>query len=69
MLLDTVEEKVKGLKLLDSKLGLHTLAPSKVKENVVYPEPFKGAPGQDVISLSKSSRRPLLLTMSGPMMK
>ena len=69
MLLDTVEEKVKGLKLLDSKLGLHTLAPSKVKENVVYPEPFKGAPGEDVISLSKSSRRPLLLTMSGPMMK
>ena len=48
MLLDTVGEKVKELKLLDSKLGLHTLAPSKVKENVVYPEPFKGAPGEDV---------------------
>ena len=53
MLLDTVEEKVKELNLIDSKLGLHTLAPSKVKENVVYPEPFKGAPGEDVYKFVK----------------
>ena len=53
MLLDTVEQKVKELTLLDSSLGLHTLAPSKVKENVVYPEPFKGAPGEDVYKFVK----------------
>ena len=48
MLLKTVEEKVKKLKRLDAELGLYTLAPSKVKENIVYPKPFKGAPGEDV---------------------
>ena len=47
-LLDCIETKVKELTLLDTNLGLHTLAPSKVKENIVYPEPFKGTPGEDV---------------------
>ena len=47
-LLDTVVRKVKELTVLDSELGLHTLAPSKVKDKVVYPEPFKGEPGEDV---------------------
>ena len=48
MLFNMVEEKVKKLILLDAELGLYTLAPSKVKENIVYPKPFKGAPGEDV---------------------
>ena len=47
-LLQTANEKVKNLTFKDAELGLYTLAPSKVKENVVYPEPFKGAPGEDV---------------------
>ena len=47
-LLQTVNNKVENLTLRDAELGLYTLAPSKVKENVVYPEPFKGAPGEDV---------------------
>ena len=37
-LLKIVEEKVKKLILRDAELGLYTLAPSKVKENIVYPE-------------------------------
>ena len=53
MLLKTVEEKVQKLSLLDAELGLHTLAPSKVKENVVYPNPFQGAPGEDVYNFVK----------------
>ena len=47
MLLKMVEEKVNKLILLDAELGLYTLALSKVKVNIVYPKPFKGAPGED----------------------
>ena len=47
-LLKIVEEKVKKLILMDAELGLYTLAPSKVKENIVYPKPFEGTPGEDV---------------------
>ena len=47
-LVDSISNKIKDLKLQDSNLGLHTLAPSKVKENVVYPENFSGYPGEDV---------------------
>ena len=42
LLVESVQNKIKELKLLDTGLGLHTLAPSKVKENVVYPKYFNG---------------------------
>ena len=59
-LLDTVQTKIKQLTLLDSQLGLHTLAPSKVKENVVYPEAFKGEPGEDVYKFAREFKEAIL---------
>ena len=59
-LLDTVEKKVKELTVLDAALGLHTLVPSKVKDKVVYPEPFKGEPGEDVYKFVRDFKEAIL---------
>ena len=47
-LVDCVKKKIDELALEDAALGLHTLSPNKVKENVVYPKPFNGHDGEDV---------------------
>ena len=47
-------DKTKQLKLQDKELGLHSLAPNKIKENIQYPEPFHGKSGENVFKFCKS---------------
>ena len=43
--IDKVCTLIENLKFIDKEKALHTLAPSKVKENIVYPKPFSGKSG------------------------
>ena len=52
-LAELIRSKIENLTFQDKELGLHTLAPLKVKENVVYPEPFTGTPGEDVFRFTR----------------
>ena len=47
-------DKTKKLKLQDKELGLHSLAPNKIKDNIQYPEPFHGKSGENVFKFCKS---------------
>ena len=51
--LDIGETKFRALNLEDKKFGIFTNAPSKVKGNIVYPDPFHGRPGDNVYKFTK----------------
>ena len=51
--IDKVCTLVENLKIVDKEKALHTLAPSKVKENIVYPKPFSGKSGENVFKFVK----------------
>ena len=51
--IDKVCTLIENLKLVDKEKALHTLAPSKVKENIVYPKPFSGKSGENVFKFVK----------------
>ena len=51
--IDKVCTLVASLKVMDKEKGLHTLAPSKVKENIVYPKVFSGKSGENVFKFVK----------------
>ena len=51
--IDKVCILVENLKLIDKEKSLHTLAPSKVKENIVYPKPFSGETGENIFKFVK----------------
>ena len=53
---DRVENKIKNLHLQDKERGLYSLAPSKVKETVVYPTPFEGKVGENVYKFVENIR-------------
>ena len=53
---DRVENKIKNLHLQDKERGLYSLAPSKVKETVVYPSPFEGKVGENVYKFVENIR-------------
>ena len=50
---DLIANKVAHLALKDKELGLHTLTPNKIKENIVYPPAFYGNPGENVYKFVK----------------
>ena len=52
-MLRVVKEKIEDLILKDKMLKLYTLAPNKVKENIVYPEVFTGQCGENVFKFVK----------------
>ena len=51
--IDKVCNLIEKLKLVDKEKALHTLAPSKVKENIVYPKAFSGKTGENVYKFVK----------------
>ena len=51
--LDGITNKIEHLVLKDKKLGLFSLAPNKVKENIVYPPAFSGNTGENVFKFVK----------------
>ena len=51
--IDKVCTLIENLKVIDKERALHTLAPSKVKENIVYPKPFSGKSGENVFKFVK----------------
>ena len=54
--IELVTNKIEHLVLKDKDLGLHTLSPNKVKENIVYPDPFHGNVGDKVYKFVKDFR-------------
>ena len=54
--IELVTNKIEHLVLKDKDLGLHTLSPNKVKENIVYPDPFHGNVGDNVYKFVKDFR-------------
>ena len=54
--IDRIENKIKNLVLQDKERGLFTLAPSKVKETVVYPSTFEGKIGDNVYKFVEDMR-------------
>lgn len=51
--IDKVADLIKKLTVKDKEKGLYTLAPSKSKEKVVYPDPFTGIMGENVYKFCK----------------
>ena len=51
--IDKVCNLIENLKVVDKEKALHTLAPSKVKENIVYPKAFSGKVGENVYKFVK----------------
>ena len=54
-LLQISKDLILKLKQKDNELGLHTLAPSKVKENIVYPNKFSGKAGENIHNICQYS--------------
>ena len=54
--IELVSNKMEYLALTDKDLGLHTLSPNKVKENIIYPDPFRGGSGDNVYKFVKDFR-------------
>ena len=52
-MLRVVKEKIEDLILKDKMLKLYTLAPNKVKENIVYPKVFTGQCGENIFKFVK----------------
>ena len=58
-ILEIASEKIKSLTMKDKELGLFTLTPNKVKENIVYPMVFEGKPGENVYKFVKQFKEAL----------